>query len=88
MPSTKEMALSSLKMSLKRLRFWYNNHRLTPYGCREFILFTFVSRDGPGVQTITLAKVVASVGATIHPAVGGVVTGQSFCCRLRQHTAG
>ena len=48
--SYQEMAQSSLKLSLKRLRFWYNNRLLTTYGCREAI---FVSGSGPGVRTVT-----------------------------------
>ena len=50
MPLTKNLAQSSLKMPLKRLRFWDNSRLLTPYGCPEFI---FVSGAGLGVQTVT-----------------------------------
>ena len=50
MPLTKNLAQSSLKMSLKRLRFWDNSRLLTPYGCPEFM---FVSGAGPDVRTVT-----------------------------------
>ena len=42
---------SSLKMLLKRLRFWDNSRLLTTYGCPEFM---FVSEGGTGVRTVTL----------------------------------
>ena len=47
----KKTTQSSLELPLKRLRFWYNNRLLAPYGCSEFI---FVSGAGPGVRTVTL----------------------------------
>ena len=55
MPLTKNLAQSSLKMPLKRLRFWDNYRLLTPYGCRED---TFVSGVGPGVRTVTLVTTI------------------------------
>ena len=48
--SYKKIAPGSLKMPLKRLRFWDNSRLLATYGCPEFI---FVSEGGPCVRTVT-----------------------------------
>ena len=49
--SYKKLAPSSLKLLLKRLRFWYNNRLLTLYRCPEFM---FVSGVGSSVRTVNL----------------------------------
>ena len=58
------MAPNSLKLPLKRLRFWYNNRLLTTYGCREAIFEFYQERTLLCVSIVNCGAGVLPASAT------------------------